>query len=229
MNRSESIKEIAAALAKAQAKIRNAAQDKTNPAFRSKYADLASVWEACRQHLSDNGIAVVQAPAADGPKVTVTTMLVHVSGEWMSADLTITAVKPDPQGIGSAVTYARRYGLASMVGVAPGDDIADAGDDDANEASGKTQPRTNGTARPDQSAKIASLRNAVRDPKVRSAAVLALAVKKYGGDARAKIAHVIGRTLPVEGEVVFTEEELGKLEPHAALVRATDNAEAAAH
>ncbi len=148
MTHSESIKEVAAALAKAQAGIRNAAQDKTNPAFKSKYADLASVWEACRHHLSANGIAVVQAPAADGPKVTVTTILAHSSGEWLSCDLTVTADKGTAQGIGSAITYARRYGLSSMVGVAPGDDIADEGDDDGNVASGRQAPPPKAAPKP---------------------------------------------------------------------------------
>lgn len=218
MNRSESIKEIAAALAKAQAKIRNAAQDKTNPAFRSKYADLASVWEACRQHLSDNGIAVVQAPAADGPKVTVTTMLVHTSGEWMSADLTITAVKGDPQGIGSAVTYARRYGLASMVGVAPGDDIADAGDDDGNEASAKSPPKVNGTA--------PEAKHAV-DLLKRKTDALAAMDKRYPGHVRAELGRLLGRTFPDKESIKLTEKELALLETALAHARASENVERA--
>lgn len=211
MNRSEIIKELAAALAKAQARIRNAAQDKTNPAFRSKYADLSSVWEACRQHLSDNGIAVVQAPAADGPKVTVTTMLVHTSGEWVSADLTITAVKGDPQGIGSAITYARRYGLASMVGVAPGDDIADAGDDDGNEAS--TQ------AKPEAKAQVGLLQ--------RKVTALAAMDKRYPGQVRSELARLIGRTIPEKESIKLTEKELALLEAALALAKATDNRERA--
>lgn len=138
MKHSESIKEITAALAKAQAVIRNAAMDKTNPAFKSKYADLSSVWAACRNALSTNGIAVFQSPSADGAKVTVTTLLAHSTGEWVEGELTVTADKGTPQGIGSAITYARRYGLSALVGVAPGDDIADDGDDDGEAAEGRT-------------------------------------------------------------------------------------------
>jgi hypothetical protein len=122
MTRSESIKELAAALAAAQAQIEGASKDKINPAFKSRYADLASVWEACRIPLSKNGLAVVQLPSADGQKVVVTTLLAHRSGEWISDELTITATGSTPQAIGSAITYARRYALSAMVGVAPDDD-----------------------------------------------------------------------------------------------------------
>jgi hypothetical protein len=122
MTRSESIKELAAALAAAQAQIEGASKDKINPAFKTRYADLASVWEACRIPLSKNGLAVVQLPSADGQKVVVATLLAHRSGEWISDELTITATGLTPQAIGSAITYARRYALSAMVGVAPDDD-----------------------------------------------------------------------------------------------------------
>lgn len=119
---SQTIGAIAGALAKAQAEVEGAAKDRVNPHFKSSYATLASVWEACRAALSKNGIAVVQSPVADGSAVTVTTMLAHASGEWMRSALSAAARDATPQSIGSAVTYLRRYGLASMVGVAPEDD-----------------------------------------------------------------------------------------------------------
>lgn len=119
---SQSIKELATALARAQAEIEGANRDSANPFFKSKYADLASVWSACRAALTKNGIAVSQPPEADGAKVTVTTMLLHESGEWISSPLTMTAKEDSPQAVGSAITYARRYALAAMVGVAPEDD-----------------------------------------------------------------------------------------------------------
>ena len=221
MTKSESIKEIAAALAKAQAGIRNATQDKTNPAFKSKYADLSSVWEACRQHLSANGIAVAQGSAADGPKVTVTTLLMHSSGEWLSCDLTVTADKGTAQGIGSAITYARRYGLSSMVGVAPGDDIADAGDDDGNEASGKGDPRdlqgfTNVTRGTGQAAAQISL------AKRKSNALEFLRGKLGETETRKGLAQVLGRTFPVADEIKFhNEAELGLVEAWVDLNRST--------
>ena len=126
MLRSESIAAIGAALAKAQAAMKPAVKDAKNPHFKSSYADLASVWDACRAHLTANEIAVVQSPHADGAHVTITTLLAHSSGEWIESALTLTARQSDPQSVGSAITYGRRYGLASMVGVAPDDDDAEA-------------------------------------------------------------------------------------------------------
>lgn len=126
MTRSETIGALGAALAKAQAAMKPAVKDAKNPHFKSSYADLASVWEACRAHLTANGIAVIQSPEADGARVTITTLLAHSSGEWLQGALTLTARQADPQSVGSAITYGRRYGLASMVGVAPDDDDAEA-------------------------------------------------------------------------------------------------------
>jgi len=111
-----------AALAKAQGKIRNAPKDAANPHFRSKYADLASISDACRAALSENGIAVMQIPYNDGNNVGVVTRLGHASGQWIEGRLKVAPVKYDAQGIGSVMTYLRRYSLAAMAGVAPGDD-----------------------------------------------------------------------------------------------------------
>jgi hypothetical protein len=126
IRRSQSMAALAAGLAKAQGEIEGASKDKTNPHFKSSYADLASVWDACREPLSKNGLAVMQPSFADGPRVTVTTILVHSSGEFIEVDLTMTAAQNTPQGIGSCITYARRYALASLVGVAPEDDDGNA-------------------------------------------------------------------------------------------------------
>jgi ERF superfamily len=131
MQQSETINELAAALAKAQASMRGATKDATNPHFRSRYADLASIWEACRGPLTSNGLTILQAPAtifAGEPlaaQVSVTTRMLHSSGQWLEGTVSA-AVKPDPQSIGSAITYLRRYGLASLAGVAPEDDDGEA-------------------------------------------------------------------------------------------------------
>lgn len=130
--RSASIAALAAALAKAQGEMEGAAKGNINPHFKSKYADLASVWDACREPLSKHGLSILQPVKADGPQVTVTTILAHSSGEWIEESLTMTAQQNTPQGVGSAITYGRRYGLASMVGIAPEDD-------DGNAASGQGQ------------------------------------------------------------------------------------------
>jgi hypothetical protein len=128
---------LARALAKAQAVMEGASKDKTNPAFKSRYADLASVWDACRGPLTSNGLAVVQlVTSADKTSVTVETRLLHEGGESLSSTLTLPVEKATAQGVGSAITYARRYGLSAMVGVAPDDD------DDGNEASKPARPYT---------------------------------------------------------------------------------------
>lgn len=134
---SDSIGQLAAALAAAQAEIKAAAKDSENPHFKAAYADLASVWEACRGPLSKNGLAVIQLPSADGSKVTVQTVLAHKSGEWISGELVLTAAQNTPQGVGSAITYGRRYGLAAIAGVAPDDD-----DGEGAEGRGKQPPQT---------------------------------------------------------------------------------------
>lgn len=131
MKTSDSIAALASALAKAQGEIDTAKKDANNPHFKTKYADLASVWDACRDALSKNGIAVVQAPGTDDSgAVTMTTTLAHSSGEWMSSTMACRPAKPDAQSIGSVITYLRRYALSSMVGVAPEED-------DGNAASGR--------------------------------------------------------------------------------------------
>jgi hypothetical protein len=127
---SEQINELAKALAAAQAKIQGAAKSKTNPHFKSRYADLESVWDACREQLTSNGLCVTQSfdPSASG--VRLRTVLMHASGQWIDSLIEIPMTKQDPQGYGSAATYARRYALAAIVGVAPEDD-------DGNAATGK--------------------------------------------------------------------------------------------
>lgn len=140
-DRSPSLAKLGAALSKAQGEIAGAAKDKTNPHFKSAYADLASVWDACREPLSKHELAVIQAPSANGRSVTVETTLVHSSGEWISDSLTMTAQQDTPQAIGSCITYARRYALSAMVGVAPEDD-------DGNAASQRTNGHERAVATP---------------------------------------------------------------------------------
>ena len=119
---SAQVNELFAALAKAQADIEGAEKGKINPAFRSKYADLASVWEACRAPLSKNGLCVIQQPFMRGNQVGLRTQLGHASGQW-SACVALTTPKDNgPQALGSCLTYLRRYGLSAFVGVCPEDD-----------------------------------------------------------------------------------------------------------
>jgi len=125
MNMSPNINELITALSKAQGKIQPAAKDKKNPHFKSSYADLGSIWEACRAALSENGLAVVQTVETHDKQLVLVTTLAHSTGQWMRSEMPMIVQKMDPQGIGSALTYYRRYSLASIVGVAPEDDDAE--------------------------------------------------------------------------------------------------------
>ena len=140
MTTSEQINEIAKALANAQRVIKGAKKDSANPFFKSSYADLASVVEACREPLANNEIAVVQPPATlENGEVSVTTMLVHSSGQWMRETLSVKPKDDGPQAMGSVITYLRRYSLAAFAGVAPEDDDAEAaeGRKDGKQTSGE--------------------------------------------------------------------------------------------
>ena len=124
---SESIANLAKALSIVQGKLTYAKKDSANPFFKSKYADLESVWDACRDLLSDNGLAVVQLPGEyfEGT-MALTTIITHSSGEWISQQMSLPVTKPDAQGAGSAFTYMRRYALAAVVGVVQADDDGNA-------------------------------------------------------------------------------------------------------
>lgn len=129
MERSETIGKLAGALVLAQGNLGEVRKTSLNPAFKSRYADLAMVVEAVLPALQAQGIAVVQLPTAAENTVSVETMFVHAeSGEWLSSTLTLRPTKLDPQAAGSAITYARRYSLLAMV-------CAAAEDDDAGKAS----------------------------------------------------------------------------------------------
>lgn len=124
MRTSESIKAITPAFLKAQIKIESVIKEKTNPFFNSKYADLTSVIEACKDKLNAEGIAILQP--IDG--MNVETILIHESGEWFSSLTPIVSKDANnPQALGSAISYAKRYGLQSMV-------LLPAEDDDGNVA-----------------------------------------------------------------------------------------------
>ena len=127
MQQSESIANLAKALSIVQGKLTYATKDSANPFFKSKYADLESVWDSCRSLLSENGLAVMQFPGEyfDGT-MSLTTVLSHSSGEWISKEMSLPVTKPDAQGAGSALTYMRRYALAAVVGVVQADDDGNA-------------------------------------------------------------------------------------------------------
>lgn len=121
------MKHIATALVKAQKAFGPALKTNTNPHFKSKYADLSACVEAVIDALNDNGIALIQQTHEDDKGVTVETVFLHESGEILSSGkLHVPASKQDPQGYGSALTYARRYSLMAACGIAPEDDDGNA-------------------------------------------------------------------------------------------------------
>lgn len=131
MNQSTTIGALAAALSKAQAAFKPAIKDSANPFFKAHFLSLAGALDACREALTSNGLAIVQAVDSSGDKLVLHTTLIHASGEWIGSAYPINPIKNDPQGIGSATSYARRYSLMALVGIA-------AEDDDGEAAHGRT-------------------------------------------------------------------------------------------
>ena len=130
MRTSDSISEIAKALNGFQAEIENPPKTADNPFFKSKYTPLADLIKHCRPTLAKHGLSVFQSASGDGEKVSITTLLMHTSGEWIeSCPLYLTPQKKDPQGMGGAITYGCRYSYSAALCVASEDD------DDGNHAS----------------------------------------------------------------------------------------------
>lgn len=126
MEHSESIAKLAPALVSAVAEVENASKNATNPHFKSKYADLAEIINTVKPVFASHGLAVVQIPGLRDGHATVETMLVHSSGEWIKGESGSPLQKNDPQGVGSAITYLRRYSLAALAGIAQEDDDGNA-------------------------------------------------------------------------------------------------------
>jgi len=133
MNKSESITNLVKALTTFQGKMTAVKKDATNPFYKSKYATLDTIWESIRKPLSENGLSIAQTMNLVNDKSVLETTLYHTSGEWISGTQLVNPVKDDPQSLGSAISYARRYSLSAILGV-----VADE-DDDANVAT-KPEP-----------------------------------------------------------------------------------------
>ena len=130
MRQSESITKIASAIVKAQGELNSVSKDGTNPHFGKRYATLQNIVESTREVLRKHGLAVVQTfSETDGTYINLDTTLLHESGEWIAGTFTMTPTKHDPQGMGSATTYARRYALSAILGIVTDDD------DDGNASS----------------------------------------------------------------------------------------------
>lgn len=146
--RSEQLNELAAALSKAQAEIANAAKSRSRPFEKGSnvkigYSTLADVWDACRKPLTANGLSVIQQPLPHPEgSVMLRTLLLHSSGQFVESELTLPVRDHSAQAYGAALTYARRYALSAMVGVAPDDD------DDGHSANGSAPQRPRQQAQP---------------------------------------------------------------------------------
>jgi hypothetical protein len=132
IEQSPSIAGLCAALVAAQGDLRNPLKDSVNPFFKSRYADLATVRDTVVPTLAAHGLAVIQMPSTLNGQPALSSTLCHKSGEWMRSTMLLCPAKTDPQGIGSALTYARRYALQAIAGVTAEDD------DDGNAASNPT-------------------------------------------------------------------------------------------
>ncbi len=145
MKTSESLSKISPALLKAQRAITFASKDATNQHFRSTYADLPSVIEAIKPALNEAAIVFLQtfSPSEAG-FIAVTTRLIHESGEWIEDTATVPLPKSDPQGYGSAATYARRYSLAAITGLYQDDDDGNAASANPNQIQATRSTATTG-------------------------------------------------------------------------------------
>lgn len=154
---SESIALLTKAVVKVQSQLHGVAKDAENPYFKSKYATLDACWDAVRPLLAENGLAVIQTTETVENGAVLVTRLFHESGEWVRGDCPLNPVKNDPQGLGSAQTYARRYGLQAIIGITTGDD------DDANHASTAPEGKKAASKAPVSPAKARVAKEALND------------------------------------------------------------------
>jgi len=177
MNKSDSIVELAKALAAAQGELANASKNAKNPHFRSSYADLGEILNVVRPVFAKHGLGIMQMPDYEAGVVTVETLVTHASGEYISSQTRLPVGKQDAQGVGGAITYARRYSLAAVAGIGQEDD-------DGNSAVGNGQQQRHAQQpAPQQSPKPFNYKGA--EQAIKSAPDKAT-VDKYLGSARTK-------------------------------------------
>ena len=191
MESSTSIKELAAALAKAQAVMENASKDKANPFFKSRYADLESVVGVIRPALEKNGLSFIQACHDWDIGAKVETIIMHESGEWLSCGtISVPATKADAQGFGSALTYARRYGLSAAFGVATEDDDGNAASKRKKEVF-KSEPMSEWD------------KLDVETQEWMLGEAMAITVMLNDGDVEGAVNHLEGLNLEVDSKIAF--------------------------
>jgi len=159
MKTSENINEIAKAMSLAQQQMKPAVKDSVNPHFKSKYSDISAVWEAIRDPITTNGLTIWQDVITQEKSVSVTTRIVHLSGQWVEfGPLTIPLSKFDAHGVGSSTSYAKRYALCAAIGVVSGDE-----DDDANQAVSTPKERQSKTV-----TRPIEIKNDINHPEVQT-------------------------------------------------------------
>lgn len=212
--KSESIKNLAVALAKFNGEVSKIEKDSSNPHFRNKYASLDNIIDEIRPILTKHGLSVIQMPGGDGEMFSMTTMLLHESGEWIESDpIKMRPVKNDPQGIGSCTTYARRYSLAAFLSLNTGED------DDGNAASHAPQSpqtrqpeRTNNQPQPsrNQSSGQATVSNGLN---AKSRVINLMNEMKWDWKALGEFASdTLGRQINKVITDIKTEDEWSKVE-----------------
>ncbi len=140
---SDTINELAASMSSAQGAMPGASKDSANPFFKSKYADLASVMQAIRAPFAQNNLSFIQGTGkTEHGEIVVTTRIMHSSGQWVECDTVLSPVKDDPQGIGSAISYGKRYGLQSLAGVPSVDDDGNAAVENVKPRKKRSKPAT---------------------------------------------------------------------------------------
>lgn len=219
---SASINELAHAIVQAQKAMKPAVKDCSNPFFKSKYADLSSV-RAALAPFTDAGIAITQSPMESaGEQVILDTQLTHTSGQWMRSRLTMPVAKNDPQGMGSALTYARRYALGCMTGLVTEED------DDGNAAQLAAGPKVSAWPPHKQTAqaKIHELRQEGAAPSVSGVMVSDDVVGPSSSDAPSAFTWRVGKykgtaveQLPVD-YLIWAMDSMTKFPDHQNAARA---------
>lgn len=182
MRHSESIKQIAAALAAFQAEVKDPTRNGENPHFKSKYVQLDGLLAAVRPILANHGLSLMQSTGGDGVNISVSTLIMHTSGEWIETEpLVLKAQQATPQGAGSACTYGRRFSLSAALGVAWDDD------DDGNAASAP-KPAPKAKAKKDTRAEyMAKIKNAMQSQHISADDGKAICRMKFGANSTADL------------------------------------------
>ena len=183
MNHSESIKEIAAALAKFQSEVKDPTRNGENPHFKSKYVQLDGLLAAVRPILANHGLSLMQSTGGDGVNISVSTLIMHTSGEWIETEpLVLKAQQATPQGAGSACTYGRRFSLSAALGVAWDDD------DDGNAASApKPAPKAKAKAKDNRAEYMAKIKEAMQTQHISAEDGKAICRMKFGAKSTADL------------------------------------------